>query len=203
MLFQLPELQTSQACWSVTLTVTFFDSGNSLLRQPLVSLLTSGEHSSEGEGQHPDSSRWLWGQVLSSMTTSSSGAVAGNTWNMALSLCPLLLRDIHAGTVRAGKGSRAAGTGTLCEGQELLVLQCLPNISWLNAGGRHWGVLTTAGICKFRKCFPVSSGTRTQWDTPPESETTPSCGWCGHRAHRSGRNWMIRAQPRGRRHTGR
>lgn len=68
----------------------------------------------------------------------------------------------------------------------------------------HWrGPLefpTTPG--KFRKCFQAGSDTHTRWDTPPGSETTPSCGWCVPHARRSGRNWTILELPRGRWHTG-
>ena len=60
----------------------------------------------------------------------------------------------------------------------------------------------SAGGCELRTCFPVGSGTHSRWDTPPGSETTPSCGWCAPRVHRPGRSWTTLAQPRGRWHTG-
>lgn len=64
------------------------------------------------------------------------------------------------------------------------------------------GLATTSLVHKFRMCFQAGSDIHTRWDTPPGSETTPSCGWCAHHARRSGRNWMILVPPRGRWHTG-
>lgn len=56
---------------------------------------------------------------------------------------------------------------------------------------------------KFRRCSPAGSDSHTPWDIPPGSETIPSCGSCGHHAHRSGRSWMSPARLHGRWHTGR
>lgn len=139
-----------------------------------------------------------------------SSADTDNTQSAALHFCP------HLPTVTSAPGSQ---TEEKAEAHQELTLHSPQGPSSRLTGdeSRFWslspdrqlvtgiygssGIQTTPMVCRFRKCFQAGSGTHTQWDTPPGSETTPSCGWCGHRAHRSGRNWMIPAQPHGRWHT--
>lgn len=110
---------------------------------------------------------------------------------------------------KRSKGSGTAGVVAVFEGNTLQSSREWPSGASLlveslssNIYGILWDLRQLPSSVKFRTCFQAGSDIHTRWDTPPGSETTPSCGWYAHHARRSGRNWTTLVPPRGRWHTG-
>lgn len=132
-------------------------------------------------------------------TALEAGALLQENFHLSVQLCIsaniLLHRHPHHQQPKK-RGQRLVNNWCYVNlwGEHILVSWgwVLESLSWLRACHPHArgssGISDNFHSFKFRKCFQAGSGTHTQWDTPPGSETTPSCGWCVPRAHRSGRN---------------
>lgn len=164
----------------------------------LVSVMASERTLFGGLRLTPLKLTWLRRQVLFFKKTS--------TWLPSSAHLPSsTCSDIHATDNHAEEraAAHAAREGNMPQASWEWVLWPL---SWQRAC--HAALVSPLGfpaipmVCKFRKYFRAGSDTHTRWDTPPGSETIPSCGWYAPHARRSGRNWTTLELPRGRWRTG-
>lgn len=142
-------------------------------------------------------------------TALKAGAFLQENFHLALRLCTAAIILLQSPTAKQKRGPRLTTAGAVQSVRGAYPSLVRNGFCSLSPGrelvAQHfWGPLgfPPTLVCKFRKCFRAGNDTHTQWDTPPGSETTPSCGWYVPHARRSGRNWTILELPRGRWHTG-